>query len=188
MSNPGYYEDPAEQRQRRQHLSARVPADVSQGVLSTGSLVVIGPSEFIIDFVQSLGQRPHVAARVIVPHAVMPQIVNALESSVQRFSKQFGEPAALPANPQKKKPSIRELYDEIKIGDETLAGAYEFKIDFLANVLPNAVVSARVFLSAQRVPALLKSLKQTNEQFQNHQRQKPDESTSDDPPTDRDTP
>ena len=124
MSNPGYYEDPAEQRQRRQHLSARVPADVSQGVLSTGSLVVIGPSEFIIDFVQSLGQRPHVAARVIVPHAVMPQIVNALESSVQRFSKQFGEPAALPANPQKKKPSIRELYDEIKIGDETLAGAY----------------------------------------------------------------
>ena len=51
-----------------QHMSARVPERVGPGVFSTGVLVMTGNTEFILDFVQNLGQpRPNRRARGHAP-------------------------------------------------------------------------------------------------------------------------
>ena len=54
-----------EPSKRPQHVSARVPERVSPGVFSTGVIVMTGGTEFVIDFVQNLGQPAQVAARVV---------------------------------------------------------------------------------------------------------------------------
>ena len=49
-----------------QPVAARVPEKVARGVLSTGQLVLDGPKEFVIDFLNGL-TRPHqVSARVVL--------------------------------------------------------------------------------------------------------------------------
>ena len=105
-----------------QHMSARVPERVGPGIFSSGVLVIPGGSEFILDFVQNLGQPAQVAARVVMPHATMPQFIQALRTNLEMYTKRFGTPPELPApaaNPRK--PTIQEIYDDLKITDETLA-------------------------------------------------------------------
>ena len=64
-------------------LRARVPDSVAGGTFSTGAIVMTGPSEFIVDFLQTIG-RPHkVAARVVIPHQVMPQFIDALNTNLE---------------------------------------------------------------------------------------------------------
>ena len=64
---------------RVQHVSARVPEQVSRGSFSTGAIVMTGGTEFIVDFVMNLGTPASVAARVVMPHATMPQFIEALK-------------------------------------------------------------------------------------------------------------
>ena len=162
----------------QQHMSARVPERVGPGIFSSGVLVIPGGTEFILDFVQNLGQPAQIAARVVMPHATMPQFIQALRTNLEMYKKRFGTPPELPAptaNPRK--PTIQEIYDDLKITDETLAGAYangvmighaasEFKFDFLANMMPTPAVSARIYLAAPHVPRLLQSLEKTYGDFQ----------------------
>ena len=131
-----------------------------------------------MDFVQNLGQPAQIAARVVMPHATMPQFIQALKTNLQMYTDRFGAPPELPPPPpQERKPTLQEIYDDLKISDETLLGAYangvmighaasEFKFDFLANVVPHPAVSSRVYLSAPQVPRLLMSLVKTHEEFQ----------------------
>ena len=61
MSETGQPENPNDEsgqhseQVRVQHLSARVPENVSRGAFSTGAIVMTGGTEFIIDFIQNLG-------------------------------------------------------------------------------------------------------------------------------------
>jgi hypothetical protein len=94
------------------------------------------------------------------------------------YTNRFGDPPELPPpNPNQKKPTLQEIYDDLKISDETLPGSYangvmighaasEFKFDFLANMMPTPAVSSRVYLSAPHVPRLLQSLTKTYDDFQ----------------------
>jgi hypothetical protein len=81
--------DPAD---RAPHLRARVPDHVATGVFSTGAIVVTGPTEFIIDFLQTIGRPHRVAARVIIPHPVMPQFIEALGKNLAIYTDRFGPP------------------------------------------------------------------------------------------------
>ena len=151
-------------------MSARVPERVGPGTFSTGVLVMTGNTEFVLDFVKNLGQPAQIAARVVMP----------------------------PPNPSQKKPTLQEIYDDLKIADETLPGAYangvmighaasEFKFDFLANMMPTPAVSARIYLAAPHVPRLLQSLIKTNDEFQKRvaeqqRRQRGEEPGPDAPP------
>lgn len=85
--------DPAE---HAPHLRARVPDHVAQGAFSTGAIVVTGPNEFIIDFLQTIGRPHRVASRVIIPHAVMPQFIEALSKNLGLYRDRFGEPPSPP--------------------------------------------------------------------------------------------
>lgn len=204
MSDTGQPETPQDgegqqsEQVKVQHLSARVPESVSRGAFSTGAIVMTGGTEFIIDFVQNLGTPASIAARVVMPHSVMPQFIDALKKNLDIYRQRFGEPPALPKNPNpQKQPSAQEIYDELKMPDDQLSGSYangvmightpsEFKFDFLTNLFPTSAVSSRVFLSAPQVPRLLDSLQGTFQQFQQRvqqqQQQRPPEQPPEDPP------
>jgi hypothetical protein len=163
---------------RPQHVSARVPERVSPGVFSTGVIVMTGGTEFVIDFVQNLGQPAQVAARVVMPHATMPQFIEALRTNLDLYTNRFGNPPEIPRSPPPaRQPTIQEIYDDLKLPEDVAVGSYangvmighaasEFKFDFLANMVPHPSVSCRVYLAAPQVPRMLESLKKTYEQFQ----------------------
>jgi hypothetical protein len=167
------------------NVAARVPEKVARGVFSTGVLVLQTPTEFVLDFVQRL-TRPHqVAARVVSPISLIPQLIGALRDNLENYRKTFGLPPALPMGPQPaKQPSIEEIYDNLKIADEVLSGVYangalithsaaEFCFDFVTNFYPKAAVSARVFLTVPQAPVLLNSLVQTWQKYEAGREPKP---------------
>ncbi|WP_145270418.1 DUF3467 domain-containing protein [Planctomycetes bacterium SV_7m_r] len=153
-------------------LRARVPDHVSSGNFSTGAIVMTGPTEFIIDFLQTIGRPQKVACRVVVPFNVMPQMIEALQTNLNLYRNRFGDPvqpAQQPPNPDARRPTPQEIYDDLKMPDEVLSGTYangvmighgatEFGLDFLTSFFPQSAVSARVFLAAGQVPRLLDSL------------------------------
>ena len=170
------------------NISARVPEKVARGVFTTGALVLQGQSEFVLDFVLRMNQPHQVAARVILPMNLMPQLIDALQANLENYRKTFGAaPPAMPTPPpQAKPPSIDEIYQDLKMADDVMAGAYansvmvvhtpsEFCLEFISNFYPKAVIAARVFLSAPQVPVLLNTLTQSwqNLQTKMQQQQKP---------------
>jgi hypothetical protein len=188
-TTPSPQSDDADQRSdsqqvQVQHLTALVPEGVSAGVFSTGAIVMTGSSEFVVDFVQNLGQPSQLAARVIVPHAVLPQFIEALSKNIQVYSERYGPIPAPPTpaatEPPPTQPTPQEIYDDLKVSDDVMIGRYangmmighsqsEFRIDFLGNMFPRPIVTCRVFLSAPQVPRLRDSLTRTLEQFRQRQ-------------------
>ena len=158
--------------QRIQHapISARVPERVARGVFSTGVIVIDGPYEFVLDFVMGLVQPRQVVARVVMSPVVVEQFVHAIRDNVGKYESRFGKIPEIPKPPTPpRQPTIQEIYDDLKINDETHAGAYanavlmshgtsEFTFDFITRFFPTAAVASRVFLAAPQVPKLLESL------------------------------
>ena len=186
---------------RQQHVSARVPEGVSRGVFSNGVIVMSGANEFIIDFIQNLGHPPQVAARVVMPHATLPQFIDALKKNIEIYQQRFGEIPELPraAQPSRQQ-TPQEVYDDLKLPDAMLPGSYangvmighsasEFKFDFLTNLFPHPAVSERIFLAGPQVPRMLESLQRNYDQFvdrvkQQQQQQKPDPPAAEPSPED----
>lgn len=171
--------DPGTFTQQFQHaaVSARVPEKVNRGVFSTGALILQGPTEFVLDFVQRLTQPHQIVARVALPIPVVPNFVAALRENLDKFTEQFGAPKPLPQmQPPARPPSITEIYEQLKLPDEQLSGVYanavlightasEFGFDFITTFYPRSSVSARVFLSASQVPGLLAALTSSYQQY-----------------------
>ncbi len=78
--------------------------------------------------------------------------------------------------------SVQDLYDQLKMPDEMLCGAYanavmightatEFSFDFITTFFPRSAVSARVYMSAGNVPRFLSSITHAFEQYQAKVRQ-----------------
>lgn len=166
------------QQVRHQQVSALVPEHVARGVFATGSLVLQGNHEFVLDFIVAVSRPHQVVARVILPPTIVPSMIRALQQNIDNFTKRFGPPPAMPKPPQPvKPPSVEEIYDQLKISDEVMCGVYantlmithspaEFVLDFITSFYPKSAVSARVFLSAPQVPRLLETLSRSFEQFQ----------------------
>lgn len=181
--NPG--EPNANPQANNPAVRARVPDHVAGGSFSTGAIVMTGPSEFIVDFLQTVGRPHRVAVRVVIPHAVMPQFVDALQKNLDLYRGRFGEPMMPTPTPnpnaEQRRPSPQEIYDDLKLPDEVLSGTYangvmighgatEFGLDFLTSFFPQSAVSARVFLAAGQVPRLLDSLRGATKQLEDRRR------------------
>lgn len=241
--------DPSEQP-----IRARVPEHVARGAFSTGVIIMTAQTELILDFIQNLGRPHQVVARVVLPHSVLPQLVDALYRNMELYKSRWGELPQLPQLPPvqttvsgqvvptsqpvvqgqpapvsnsdaaslgatgaaasgnvsdgpnagsqankpssgfqdagTRRPSAQEIYDDLKIKDELLSGAYanavmighgphEFSFDFITNFFPHSAVSSRVFLSAGQVPRFYDSLKGTWDQLR--QRLNPPQSPGDFP-------
>ncbi len=277
--------DPSEQP-----IRARVPDHVAAGAFSTGVIVMTAQSEFILDFVQNLGRPHQIVARVVMPHYVLPQLVDAMQRNIELYRNRWGElpqtgaprptdrdssghsssernapstprepsgadsqrpmtqktekklaqsseaasglgagtssgatgggapsggatgassddlndaprespggssptgssqPGGAMGNhggPAARQTSVQDIYDDLKIRDEFLSGAYanavmighgphEFSFDFITNFYPHSAVSSRVFLAAGQIPRLFESLKGTWEQLRNRMQQPPE--------------
>jgi hypothetical protein len=180
--------------QRIEHtpVTARVPERVARGVFSTGVIIIDGPYEFVLDFVMGLVQPRQVVARVILTPVVVEQFIHAIRDNVAKYEARFGKIADIPRPPTPPRPpTIQEIYDDLKMTDDTLAGAYanavmmahgtsEFTFDFITRFFPTAAVAARVFLAAPQVPKLMESLsvslnryKQRMEAMRHQQQQQP---------------
>ena len=85
--------------QQIQHSSAtaRIPDEIGRGVFATAVIVLHGPNEYTIDFIQSLARPNRVAARIILPPVVANQFVIALEQALEKYRNAFGH---LPHEPQ----------------------------------------------------------------------------------------
>ena len=175
--------DPLNPNQENPALRARVPDDVADGCFSTGAIVMTGPSEFVVDFLQTIGRPHRVAARVVIPHPVMPQFIDALNTNLELYRSRFGEPQTVPQQtpkPDARRPSPQEIYDDLKLPDEVLSGVYangvmighgatEFGLDFLTSFFPQSAVSARIFVASGQVPRLLESLRGAMRQLEARQ-------------------
>jgi Protein of unknown function (DUF3467) len=160
---------------QHQPVAARVPERVARGVFTTGVLVLDSPNEFVLDFLQGLTRPFQVAARVIVVPAVMEQIVIASGDNLEKYTHSFGQPPQLPKPPQKR-PTIAEIYENFKLSDDMLSGAYansvmvghsasEFFFDFITGFYPTAGVSARIMTSAPHMPRIVDTLKMAMQQY-----------------------
>ncbi len=247
-------------------MRARIPEHVARGEVSTGVIVVTGGTEYVLDFVRNLPRPNMIVARVVLPHMVMPQFIDALAANVELFRQRYGELPGMPQptvvsqpvqsgpgivstgvsnptlDPQPTAPesnsvdvwpgSIRnpgqstvpgqsansgqpdptslgvsnsnsgvqgdssgeqpspppnqnnhlrrqnpqEVYDDLKLRDEILSGAYanavmighgpyEFSFDFITNFYPQSAVSCRVYLASGHIYRLLESLRASWEQL-----------------------
>lgn len=188
MSSDDFTPKPSDQagepnQQPNQPLRARVPDHVADGCFSTGAIVMTGPSEFVVDFLQTIGRPQRVTARVVIPHPVMPQFIDALKKNVELYKQRFGElqtPTPQQQDPNARRPSPQEIYDDLKLPDEVLSGTYangvmishgatEFGLDFLTSFFPQSAVSARVYVASGQVPRLLGSLQDAVNQLQARQ-------------------
>jgi hypothetical protein len=158
--------------------TARVPDKVRVGVCATGAIVLNGPHEFMMDFVQRLSNPQQLITRIVIPVTLMPGFIRALSDNIANYTTRFGPPPALPAPPPGTPiPPIEEVYEQMRINDETLCGVYcntvmvahspaEFCFDFITSSFPRSVVSARILMAAPHAPKILESLKRSWEQFQ----------------------
>jgi Protein of unknown function (DUF3467) len=170
---PGAYT----QEIKHQQVTARVPERVGRGIFSTGALVLQGPHEFVIDFVIRIAMPHQVAARIVLPFSLIPNLIQALRENLNNYQKRFGPPPTLPAPPPNTPvPTIEEIYDQLKQPDEVMSGCYanavmiahtpsEFCFDFITNFYPRSAVSSRVYLAAPQVPRFLETLTRSFEQY-----------------------
>ncbi|MFV1966171.1 MAG: DUF3467 domain-containing protein [Pirellulaceae bacterium] len=200
MTTPDQSPNPNDGRSeqvRTQHVTARVPENVGCGAFSTGVIIMTGNTEFILDFIQNIGGPAQIVARVVMPHGTLPQFSEALRKNLDMYTQRFGPPPELPKSPPPAKPQkAQDIYDELKLPDQLLSGAYangvmightasEFKLDFLTNLFPHSAVSCRVYLSSPQIPRLLESLESTFKQFQQRviqQQQQPQPQPQQPPP------
>ena len=90
------------------------------------------------------------AARIVMPHATLPQFVEALKQNLEMYKQRFGTPQEPPRPPaDERRPTVQEIYDELKLPDDVLSGNYangvmishgpsEFSFDFLTNFFPHS--------------------------------------------------
>ena len=169
--------EPAMESLQFDPVGARVPEHVAAGTFSSGVIILDGWDEFVLDFVQGVSRPPRVAARVILNPRVMGQFIEALRANLQRYQQQFGTPPEMPKPPTPEpRPSIKDIYDGLKLPDEQLSGAYanavriahspsEFCLDFITRFFPTAAVSSRVYMAAPQIPRLLESLVNSHQHF-----------------------
>ncbi|MCA9086420.1 MAG: DUF3467 domain-containing protein [Planctomycetaceae bacterium] len=192
MSEPQDHPDessdqPQSQEVRHNPVAALVPAHVSKGTFSTGAVVLQGQHEFIVDFLLRMQQPQLVAARVVLPPAVVAQFIQALQENLKKHEERFG-PILLPTPPvpapDAQRQSAQDLYDQLKLPEDTMSGVYanavmightasEFSLDFITTFFPRSAVSCRVFVSSPNAKRLLDSLKHAFQQFQQRVQQNP---------------
>ena len=180
-------DQPQSQEVRHSHVGALVPAHVSKGIFSTGAVVLQGQHEFIVDFLLRMQQPQQVAARIVMPPAVVAQFIQALQDNIKKHEDRFG-PIVLPSQPvpppDAPKQSAQDLYDQLKLPEESMSGEYanavmightasEFSLDFITTFFPRSAVSSRVFVAAPNAKRLLDSLKHSYQQFQQRPNQPP---------------
>ncbi len=168
--------------------TARVPPSVGNGIFATGAIIMTVRYAFVLDFLQQMGVPASVVCRIVLPHPVLAQFVQALEHNIGLFEEKYGPVPPLPKPPEPaRRPSVQEIYENLKLPDEEMPGHYadgviirhspaEFCFEFITHFFPHAAVARRIFFSAPHVPQLLKTMRANLQKFRDSQ--PPDDATS----------
>jgi hypothetical protein len=97
MPFPSSPEDRPDPLENMPAMRARIPEHVARGEVSTGVIVVTGGTEYVLDFVRNLPRPNMIVARVVLPHMVMPQFIDALAANVELFRQRYGELPGAPS-------------------------------------------------------------------------------------------
>ena len=175
--NPFHDDKPVTGQYQHNPVSARVPDRVARGVYCTGQVILDSPKEFIVDFLNGL-TRPHqIVARVVMHPQTMAELARALGQNLQLYKSNFGDPPPLPPPPTDRRPTIQEIYENFRLPEELMSGAYansvmighsptEFFMDFITGFYPTSAVSSRVFLPAAQAPRFLGTINASLQQYQ----------------------
>jgi hypothetical protein len=186
-SNPFRDDQPVVGQYQHQPVTARVPDRVARAVYSTGQLILDSPKEFVIDFLNALTRPFQIVSRVVLAPATMAEFAQAMRMNLEKYTQTFGPPPPLVPPPNPHRPSIQEIYENFKIADDMLAGAYansimighsqtEFFLDFIAGFSPTSSVAARVLIAAPHVPRFLNTVNTSVQQYQaRYMRRDPDQ-------------
>ena len=169
-------EVPLVQQFKQNQVGARLPEHLAAGAFATGAVVLQGPNEFMIDFVQALRPPARVVSRIVLSHQVMGQLIETLTANFRKYEEAMGPPKPAPQKQQNPQPTIQKIYEDLKLPDELLSGAYanvimighshsDFFLDFATQFYPTAAVSARVHIAASNVPGLMKTLDAAYDHF-----------------------
>ena len=116
----------------------------------------------MLDFLNGLTRPFQVVARVVMTPATMAEFATALKMNLDKYTSTFGPPPPLMLPPNPPRPTIQEIYENFKISDDMLAGAYansvlighsqtEFFFDFITGFVPTSAVAARVLIAAPSI-------------------------------------
>jgi hypothetical protein len=124
------------------------------------------------------GVPPGMATGAVSPPS--PEVAGVVDTAGGMAGVSAGgmsQPPIEPGRPVDPQPNrIEDIYDQLKLPDEKLGGVYtnvamirhtgeEFCFDFIANFYPRSVVTARVYMSAGRIPSLIATMTDSFEQF-----------------------
>jgi len=107
MPTPPSHDDRPDPNENMPAVRARVTDQVARGEISTGVIVVTGGTEFVLDFVRNIPRPNAIVARVVLPHLVMPQFIEALSTNIELYRQRYGE---LPGAPHSMNPSTVESH------------------------------------------------------------------------------
>ena len=150
-------------------VAARVPERIGRGTFCTGQVILDGPKEFVVDFLQGLTRPFQVVQRVVLAPSTAAELADALRKNVEMYTQKFGPPPVVPGPANPRRPTLAEVYENFRVPDEMLSGSYsnsvlvghsptEFFMDFITGFYPTSAVSARVFMSAPQVPRFITAL------------------------------
>ncbi|MFN9462458.1 MAG: DUF3467 domain-containing protein [Planctomycetota bacterium] len=154
MSTPN--NDPGDSMENMPAVRARVPEHVAKGEISTGVIVVTGGTEFVLDFVRNLPRPNTIVARVVLPHLVMPQFIDALAKNIELFRQRYGElPGSQPpAHPAPMIPQPNAGHPSISQGEPGTMPAVSNQPSGLAAEVPGTT-SIQAGLHSNPTPAQL---------------------------------
>jgi hypothetical protein len=121
---------------------------------------------------------PH--ERAVPAVQTVPGATGSVLATPGPLGSEAAPPAQQPASPSPEMPApprVEELYDQLKLPDEMLGGAFanvvmirhtpeEFCFDFIASFYPRSAVTSRVFMAAGRVPSFLDALTSSFRKYQ----------------------
>ena len=122
MNDEHHPEEQPVQQIQHSSATARIPDEIGRGVFATAVIVLHGPNEYTIDFIQSLARPNRVAARIILPPVVANQFVLALEQALEKYRVSFGRLPHEPQTPQsvhKAPPDSSDATDDLQTQDAT---------------------------------------------------------------------
>ena len=185
----GNDDKPIVQSYSHQPIVVRVPEKVGAACIAQGSSCSTAPRNSWSIFCKASPGHTRWSARVVLSPQTMQEFINAVQSNLENYSKTFGAPPPLPPPPTQNRPTIEEIYQNYKLPEDMMSGAYansvlighgvtEFFFDFISGFYPNSAVASRVFMAAPQIPRFITMLNTAMQNYTTRYQKKPPE-----PPT-----
>jgi hypothetical protein len=149
---------------------------VTQGIYSTGLIVIHTRDEFMLDFLSGL-DTPKVVGRVVATPAHAKRMLRALLENFGRYEQTFGAISPQLENSRAKPGQVKDIYSQLHISVQVLGGTFSnglvvkhtqdvFVMDFTINFPPASKVNARFLASPAHLRRIISVLGDNLSQYE----------------------